>query len=51
MCEALKELMKPEIDQTVNEAVSKAVAEKDATIKELDAEIRALKAQLATANA
>ncbi len=55
MYEALKELMKPEIDQAVNEAVSKAVskavAEKDAILKEKEAEIRALKAQLAAANA
>ncbi len=51
MYEALRELMEPKIDQEIKEAVSKAVAEKDAAIKEKDAEIRALKARLATANA
>lgn len=40
MCEALRELMKPEMDKAIRDAVA-----------EKDAEIRALKLQLAALNA
>lgn len=66
MCEALRELMKPEIDAVIKEAeaekeaaIAKAVAEKEEekdaaiakVVAEKDARIRALEAQLAALNA
>jgi hypothetical protein len=50
MCEALRELMQPEIDREIAEAVDAAVAEKDAKLKKQEEEIRLLKEQLAVAN-
>ena len=60
MCEALRELMKPEIDAEVDKRIKKIVAEKlaerdsilaekDSALAEKDEEIKALKAKLAAA--
>ena len=53
MCEALRELMKPEIDAEVDKRVKKIIAEKlaekDSALAEKDEEIKTLKAKLAAA--
>ncbi|MCR5343108.1 MAG: hypothetical protein K6E70_07085 [Butyrivibrio sp.] len=49
MCEALRELMKDEIDKEVKEAIADkdaVIADKDAAIASKDAEIAELKSKL-----
>lgn len=49
MCEALRELMKPEMDAAIANAIANAVAEKDSALAVKDARIRELEALLAQA--
>lgn len=49
MCEALRELMRPEMEAAINDAVTKAEAKKDVIIAEKDDLILLLQAQLAEA--
>lgn len=51
MCEALRELMKPEMDKAISDAISDVVAEKNAALAEKDAEIQELRKRLAALNA